>query len=67
MNTPLIPPEEELRKLYAEQISNADVHAVSCWNESNHSTPSDDESYVAKALADGPSLMDKFDRIIDGI
>ncbi len=67
MSSPLIPPEAELRRLYAEQIANADVRAVSCWNECNHSEPSDDEAYVARALADGPVLMAKFDRIIDGI
>lgn len=67
MSIPLIPPVDELRQLYADQIGNTDVHAVSCWYESNHAKPSDDEAYVAKALEEGPALMNKFDRIISGI
>lgn len=67
MQTPLIPPEDELRRIYAPQIANADVRAISRWSETNHAQPSDDEAYVAKALDDGPSLMSKFDRIIDAI
>lgn len=67
MTTPLIPPIEELRKLYARQLDNADVHALSCWSEGNHSDPSDDNAYLAKTLREGPALMDKFDNIIAGI
>lgn len=63
----LMPSIEELRQLYAAQRANADVHAISCWSEGNHSDPSDDEAYLAKTLAEGPALMDKIDRIIAGI
>lgn len=62
-----MPPLEELRKLYADQISNQAVHAISCWNEGNHSDPSDDEAYMVKALKEGSTLMEKFDRIVAGI
>jgi len=63
----MIPPVDDLRQLYADQIGNTDVYAVSCWYESNHAAPSDDEAYVTKALEEGPGLMEKFDRIISGI
>lgn len=67
MTRSLIPPLDELKTIYSEEINNSAVRAISRWNESNHSDACDDEAYLQKALAEGPELLDKLTKAIEAI
>jgi len=64
---PLIPPIDELRKLYAAELANSSARALSTWNEHNFDDACDDEEYLKKALTEGPEFAKSICAVIEKI
>jgi len=54
-----IPPVEELRKKYADEMADESVTKLSNWKDSNAEEPSDDEAYVQRAADNADALNKK--------
>ena len=64
---PNFPTEKELLDSFSYLFENKEIIAVSTWNETNFSEPTDEETYLSKAIKNISSLKGKLTATLDSI
>ena len=63
----LIPPDEEIYKMYKNIFDDQEISDLSNWREKNTASPTDEEQYLENALKNAEIIKEKFYNVFDEI